>query len=154
MASEGGNTGVSELVKLLLEDRRQWEEASAQTEVELAEEGAWRVFWLLYCCLLWIIIVEFPTFRAWSLTVRINAINVRGWYQVSLVKLHKINAIWMLLLKIAPQTRFTFYQQLLPNLHHTPYKMPHSQVVSRSIFLTAYVTFELLLVLIYSYQLW
>jgi len=46
---------------------------------------------LLYCCLLRIVIVEFPTFRAWSLTVRINAINVRGWYQLSLVKLHKTN---------------------------------------------------------------
>ena len=26
-----------------------------------------RVFWLLFCCLLQIIIVEFPTFRVWSL---------------------------------------------------------------------------------------
>ena len=81
---------MSELVKLLLEDRRQREEASVQT-MELAEEGAWRAFWLLYCCLLRIIIVEFLTFHAWSLTVRINAINVHGWYQVSLVKLHKTN---------------------------------------------------------------
>ena len=34
-----------ELVKLLLEDRRQREEASAQTstEVEFAQEGVWRV---------------------------------------------------------------------------------------------------------------
>jgi len=43
MATGGGeDAGVSELVKLLLEDRRQREEASARREAELAEERARR----------------------------------------------------------------------------------------------------------------